>query len=352
GIHGAGAWHRPGALTRIAQFRSTADRENIVIIAPVLDPIFNRPPNRKKDMKNGKFKDRRIIKDRYLWNFIMLINGFNEFRTDLKLIEIFEFFNEKLMKRDKFYLDGHSGGGQFVARFILFHPELIEKAAICSAGSFVFPRRDIDYPYGLKLDNLEKNAGPQIKADDMKLTDEQIDRKLNQLLDLKIFIIAGEKETGQEDRPKRDWQGKSTLEKAHNFYKAMKKEDKRLKEKGIRSPSKPYRFELHIIPDVGHNSHATAAKAIELLFPVNKKPRLTYENRNNPDGQVNATNPASSPAHVASSFDKYQGVLESYAKRTKVTSAGYKSGNRVLIQIDDHPFYINMPDGPVNAGLY
>ena len=103
------------------------------------------------------------------------------------------------------------------------------------------------------------------------MTNDQIDRKLNQMLDLKIFIIAGEKETGQENRPERDWQGKSTLEKAHNFYKAMKKEDKRLKEKGIRLPSKPYRFELHIIPDVGHNSHATAAKAIELLFPGHKR---------------------------------------------------------------------------------
>lgn len=270
GIHGAGAWHRPGALTRIAQFRNTADKENIVIIAPAFDCVFNRPPNRKKDMKNGKFKDPSIIKDRYLWNFIMLLNNFNEHRTDLKLIEIFEFFNRKLMKRERFYLDGHSGGGQFVARFVQFHPELIEKAAICSAGSFVFPNRDKDYPYGLKLDNLEKTFGPQIQADDLKLNDEQIDQKLNQMLDLKIFIIAGEKETVQEDRPERNWQGKSTLEKAQNFYKAMKEEDRRLKQKGVRSPFKPYQFELHTIPNVGHDSFATAAKATELLFPRHK----------------------------------------------------------------------------------
>lgn len=272
GIHGAGDWHRPGALTRIAQFRDIADIENLVIIAPAFDCVFNWPIDRRRDFdRNGKFKDPRVIKDWYLGDFIALLNDKNEHRTDLKLIEIFDFFNHKLMKRERFYLDGHSGGGQFVARFVLFHPELIEKAAICSAGSFVFPNRDKDYPYGLKLDNLERTFGPQIQADDLKLNNDQIDQKLAQMLDLKIFIIAGGKETEQEDRPERDWQGKSTLEKAKNFYKAMRDEDWRLKEKSLRSPSKPYPFELHIIPNVGHNSHATAGKAIELLFPTKKK---------------------------------------------------------------------------------
>ena len=272
GIHGAGAWHRPGALTRIAQFKNTADRENLVIIAPAFDCIFNRPIDRRSDFgPDGHFRDPKVVKDRYLSDFIALVNNFNEHRTDLKLIEIFDFFNKKLMKRDKFYLDGHSGGGQFVARFVLFHPELIEKAAICSAGSFVFPNRDKDYLYGLKLDNLEETFGPQIKADDLKLTDAEIDQKLNQMLDLKIYIIAGEKETVQENRPERDWQGKSTLEKAQNFYKAMRKEDGRLKQAGLRPSSKPYQYELHIIPNVGHNSHKTAKKANELLFPANEK---------------------------------------------------------------------------------
>jgi len=271
GIHGAGDWHRPGASNRIAQFRGIADVENLVIIAPAFDCIFNRPINRRKDFdEKHKFKDPRVVKDRYLWGFIALLNRSNEHRTDLKLVEIFEHFNKNLMKREKFYLDGHSGGGQFVARFVLFYPELIDKAAICSAGTFVFPRHDKDYPYGLKLDNLEKTFGPQIKADDMKLTESQVERKIDKMLDLKIFIIAGELENVPGDVTKMDWQGKSTLERAHNFHKAMKDEDLRLKEKGVRAKSKSYLFELHTIPNVGHNSGETAKKAIELLFPKNK----------------------------------------------------------------------------------
>ena len=352
GLHGAGDWHRPGALTRIDQFRNIADIENLVVIAPAFDCIFNWPIDRRRDLdKNWKFKDPRIIKDRYLWGFIMLLNNFNEHRTDLKLIEIFDFFNQKLMKREKFYLDGHSGGGQFVARFVLFHPELIEKAAICSAGSFVFPRRDIDYPYGLRLDRLEKTFGPQINAEDLRLTDSEIDQKLNQMLDLKIFIIAGEKET-LTDTSDRSWQGKSTLKKARNFYNIMKEEDKRLKQKGIRSSAKPYLFELHIIPNTGHNSHATAAKAKKLLFPVNKKRSLNNVDENTPYLHVNATNITNPPTNTPSGSDRYLDVLTNYAKRTKAVSGGFRCGNQVLIRVDDYTFYNSIPPGPTTAGLY
>lgn len=268
-IHGAGDWHRPGALTHIAQFQEVADSENLVVIAPAFDCILNWPVEWPKDFdENGKFKDPRVVKDWYLWGFLALVNGHNEYRTDLKLLDIFEFFNRKLMKRDKFHLYGHSGGGQFVSRFISFYPELIDKVAISSAGSFLFPRYDMDYPYGLKMDNLEKTFGAQIIADDLKLTDSEFDRKINSLLDLRLFIIVGENET-EQDPTERAWQGQSTLEKAHNYYQAMRKEDQRLKKKGIRSESKPFRFELHTMPGVGHHAGASGVKAKELLFPTN-----------------------------------------------------------------------------------
>jgi hypothetical protein len=268
-IHGAGDWHRPGALTHVDQFREIADRENLVVIAPAFDAIFNwKIDRRTKFDKDGHFKNPKIIKDWYLGDFIALLNGNNEHRTDLKLIEIFEFFNKKLMKRDKFHLYGHSGGGQFVSRFITFYPELIDKVAISSAGSFLFPRLDMDYPYGLKMDNLEKTFGAQIIANDLKLTDSEFDRKINSLLDLRLFIIVGENET-EQDPTERAWQGQSTLEKAHNYYQAMRKEDQRLKKKGIMPESKPFKFELHTMPGVGHHAGASGIKAKELLFPPN-----------------------------------------------------------------------------------
>jgi len=265
GIHGAGAWHRPGAMNRIHQFRNIAEIENLVVIAPAFDCILNRP------LGEQGFQEKGIVRDMYLADFINLVNKHNEHRTDLKLIETFEFFSQHLMKREKFHLYGHSGGGQFVSRFIIFYPELLDKVGISSPGSFVFPRRDINYPYGLKLDSLEKSFGPQIKADDLKLTDSELDQKLNQVLDLKLFIIAGENDTWIDNRPERSWQGKHRCERAQNFYQAMKEEDQRLKTKGIRAKDKPFQFELCVIPGIGHNSNAGAAYAKELLFPTKKK---------------------------------------------------------------------------------
>ena len=265
GIHGAGGWHRPGAVNRIHQFANIAEIENLVVIAPAFDCILNWPLG-----KEG-LKEKGIVKDSYLSDFINLVNKRNEHRTDLKLIETFEFFNKHLMKREKFHLYGHSGGGQFVSRFINFYPELLDKVGISSPGSFVFPRRDINYPYGLKLDSLETTFGRQIKADDLKLTDSELDRKLDKVLDLELFIIAGENDTWVDNRPERSWQGKTRFERAKNFYKVMKEEDQRLKAKGIRSNDKPFRFKLHTMKGVGHNSNAAAANAAELLFPTKKK---------------------------------------------------------------------------------
>ena len=51
----------------------------------------------------------------------------------------------------------------------------------------------------------------------------------------------------------------------------MAEEDKKLKIKGVRSKDKPFQFNLHIMPDVGHDSNAAAANAVGLLFPVEKK---------------------------------------------------------------------------------
>jgi hypothetical protein len=265
GIHGAGGWHRPGAVNRIHQFRNIADIENLVVIAPAFDCILNRPLG-----KEG-LKEKGIVKDSYLCDFINLVNKRNEHRTDLKLIETFEFFNKHLMKREKFHLYGHSGGGQFVSRFIIFYPELLGRVGISSPGSFVFPRRDINYPYGLKLDRLEETFGRQIKADDLKLTDSELDQKLDKVLDLNLFIIAGENDTGVDNRPERSWQGEHRFERAKNFYKVMKEEDQRLKANGIRSKDKAFRFKLHTMKGVGHNSNAAAANAAGLLFPIKEK---------------------------------------------------------------------------------
>ncbi|MEE8374230.1 MAG: LamG-like jellyroll fold domain-containing protein [Dehalococcoidia bacterium] len=270
-VHGAGEWHRPGALNRIAQFRHIADIENLVIIAPSFEGLLNWPVNRRIDMDdNGRFIDRRIIKDWHLMGFQRLLNKNNHHRSDLKLIEIFEFFRKNLMNRERFHLYGHSGGGQFVHRFATFYPELIGKIAFSAAGTFTFPRRDKDYPWGIRMANLEEWFGQQIEADDLRLSESQMTERLNRLLDLQVFVIVGQEDTAVSG-PRRleevGRQGRNHIERARNYYAAMRREHEHQKAIGNRPRDDPFRFEIHELPGVGHDSEAGADKAIELLFP-------------------------------------------------------------------------------------
>ncbi|MHC4758437.1 MAG: interleukin-like EMT inducer domain-containing protein, partial [Planctomycetota bacterium] len=265
-IHGAGG--SGGAWTKIDEFRVISDIKNFVLIAPRFDGIYNATlaEMEQKEREKDKF-DFPLLKDFYLVKYQQLLNPRNMHRSDLKLIEIFNVFNELLIKRERFHLDGHSGGGQFVARFAIFHPELLNKVIASSAGTYAFPDRDKDYPYGLNMDNLEKNFGGHINPTGIRLSPEEIDQKLNKMLDLDMTIIVGEldKTSGPS------WQGKDTTEKGHNFYLAMLEEDKKLKEKGVRPFNKECKLKYHMMKGIGHDAHAAAAKAIELAFPITEK---------------------------------------------------------------------------------
>ena len=265
-IHGAGAWHRPGAMTHIRQFQAIADRRNLILVAPAFDCVFNRPLDREKDFApQGNLRDPKLIRDWYLWDFVALLGRGSEQRSDLRLLEIFDCFSRHLMKREKFHLYGHSGGAQFVCRFVLFHPEVVDTAAASSSGTFTFPRCDKDYPWGLGMDNLGKDFGQQVRTEGMKLTPAEFDDKIFRMLALKMFLIVGADETW-EDHPDLAWQGKSTLDKTRSYYEALKQEHARRLLAGQPLP-RTFPWELHILPGVGHDSRASGIKAGELLFP-------------------------------------------------------------------------------------
>ena len=50
---------------------------------------------------------------------------------------------------NKFILYGHSAGGQFVARYVVMHPERIVAAVISAAGKYAFPDPSAEWPYGM-----------------------------------------------------------------------------------------------------------------------------------------------------------------------------------------------------------
>jgi pimeloyl-ACP methyl ester carboxylesterase len=70
-------------------------------------------------------------------------------RSDLRLLEIIEEVSSFIpVRTDRFFLFGHSRGGQFVQRFVRAQPHRIQRAAACGSGSYVRPGARLLFPDG------------------------------------------------------------------------------------------------------------------------------------------------------------------------------------------------------------
>lgn len=103
-----------------------ADKHKIVVVAPFFDAAA-------------------------FLNYDLLCFGLDSTRSDLRLLEILDAVAEVVhVDVSRFWLFGHSKGGQFVTRFVLAHPDRILAAAACAPGSYVMPDPSRYFPQGIK----------------------------------------------------------------------------------------------------------------------------------------------------------------------------------------------------------
>ena len=103
--------------------------------------------------------------------FTRPIQGFE--RIDLKVIECIndakKIIKEKTGKSisDKLYVNGYSASGVFAQRFVLIHPELVEKCCIGgAAGDIPIPSEELGYPIGIA--DYEELFGKKFDRDSHK----------------------------------------------------------------------------------------------------------------------------------------------------------------------------------------
>jgi len=147
------------------------------------------------------------------------------------------------LANDGFYLYGHSAGGQFVARFLVTHPEYIKKAIITSAATYPQPNPEVAWPFGLGEihTEIEWDAETVIPVDIVPdhwtwLAATQIPLTvivgLDDTAELPTYLIPGQK-------------GKNRYTIAQNWINDMATFAETY---GLQS-----RFQLELIPGVGHS---------------------------------------------------------------------------------------------------
>lgn len=132
-----------------------------------------------------------------------------------------------------YYLYGHSGGSQFVHRFLMFvkQPRVI-KAAIANAGWYTLPDTNVDFPYGIKNSPVDQ---------------EQLAR----FFSTNVYVLLGMDDTKTDENSyniteQAEAQGHTRFERGKYYYKSAKAKAEEMK--------LPFNWtEIHV-PNVGHDN--------------------------------------------------------------------------------------------------
>ncbi|MEO1045273.1 MAG: hypothetical protein AAFX04_07525 [Pseudomonadota bacterium] len=205
-----------------------ADQKNILIIAPEFHNKFYKYTTIDYQDGNlfGLFGEKNPREE---WAFQVIDN----------IIEKIESDND--FRIEKYDMFGHSGGGQFVHRMVLFYPdERLNIAIAANAGVYSFSDTTGDYPYTLP-------KGYSLSA---------------QAIEKKLIVLVGEQDTatdtGSLDVSKAALrQGANRLERGGNFFNAGQSIAK--------AENLDFAWSFQVVPDVGHDFMLMTEAAADLL---------------------------------------------------------------------------------------
>lgn len=212
------------AETYLERTIGLADRQHALLVAPEFSK--QNFPGSERYNRGGM----EVLSENH-WSF-SLIDPIFDYVTSCTKSE-----------RTTYKIIGHSAGGQFVHRFVMFKPEARFSLAIAqNAGAYCMLNFKERFPYGL---------GRQPYADG---------DTIRKALSRKLVIMLGEEDTsylGGSAARKR--QGENRVERGKKYLETASACADLLKVEFI--------WERHMVPDVGHNSALMIPAAEFLLFP-------------------------------------------------------------------------------------
>jgi len=156
-------------------------------------------------------------------------------RADLKLLEMLDEIKDMThIKAQQFYLFGYSGGGQFVHRFAMAHPDKVAKVAIGAAGWYTLPNVSRRFPHGLRTDSL--------------LPDLNFD--LQKILNIPACVLVGELDNESDEQLRQSAkviqrQGGDRIERGQNWITKMQKKALQYNQQTD--------YEFYLLPNAGHS---------------------------------------------------------------------------------------------------
>lgn len=220
----------------IERWTSAADEHNIILVAPAFD------------QKN--FGGRRGPGGGYRGLF-----G-REIGADAFVNEIVDQYKALSTEYDgRFYLYGHSAGGQFVSRYVVRHPRRVIAAVISAAGTYAFPNPEVAWTNGMK---------PLVRSMRWPGSDETRHISITpdptgwvEAATLPITVVVGTEDTGL--LPGIDGQeGKTRIQRARRWVRAMNRLARERERTG--------RVRVVLVEGVGHNSADLTGTCIDALL--------------------------------------------------------------------------------------
>jgi dienelactone hydrolase len=170
-----------------------------------------------------------------------------ENRTGFALIEhLFDYVTVRANNQNSnYYLYGHSAGGQFVHRMLLFKPDArIRRAVAANPGFYTIPRYTEEFPYGLNKSGLASET-------------------VKDAFGKELIILLGDQDTLEHQKSLNKSvgamrQGRQRFARGMHFFKVAQEEA------GKRGATLAWR--LQTVAGAGHSNSKMAGAAAQALF--------------------------------------------------------------------------------------